>query len=124
MPGKQVQCTICSKSMRSDHLKRHAVVHNKESDLKIRKRRKVTGFISTEDFNRLAYCCDPIPWTELADDCIYQLRWVNPAGTSVIGNMLASDGASVSVILPKSVVDKLLSTGRINWRSNVYTKEG
>ena len=94
--------------MRSNHLKRHMMVHKKESDLKIRKRRKITGFISIEDFNRLAYC-DPIPWIELADGCIYQLQWVNPHGSDVIGNMLAQDGTSVSVKLPRSVVEKLLT---------------
>ena len=30
MPHRQVQCDICSKSMRSDHLKRHMRVHEKD----------------------------------------------------------------------------------------------
>ena len=74
-----------------------------------KKRKRVGTFISEEEFNRLALQ-QPIPWLNLSRDCIYQLEWVNSADhQQIVGNLTNVDGITISVFLPRFVVDKLLT---------------
>ena len=83
------------------------VKREEEIPKKTTRKRKSIYFIGVEEFNRLA-CQQPIPWSNLSRDCIYQLEWVNRADGGIVGNLTNVDGITVSVLLPQFVVDKIL----------------
>ena len=83
-------------------------VQGEEIPHKTRKVRKVMDFIGEKEFNRSA-CQQPMPWSNLPRNCIYKLEWVNSTDAGVAGNLTNADGITVSVLLPKFVVDKILA---------------
>ena len=89
-------------------------------DQSIAKKRRRRNFISESEFKRLAHQ-QPIPWSSLSRECIYKLEWVNTADKQQIaGNLTDSEGITVSVLLPKFVVDRLLTITESNVR--IYVK--
>ena len=63
----------------------------------------------------------PIPWSSLSRECIYKLEWVNTADKlQIAGNLTDSEGTTVSVLLPKFVVDRLVAIPESNVR--IYVK--
>ena len=85
----------------------------------IKKKRRI-NFISESEFKRLARQ-QPIPWSSLSRECIYKLEWVNTADKlQIAGNLTDSEGTTVSVLLPKFVVDRLLALTESNVR--IYVK--
>ena len=85
------------------------------------KKRRTGNFISDNEFKRLARQ-QPISWSSLSRERIYRLEWVNKADRQrqIAGNLTDSDGNTVSVLLPKSVVDKLLEIPESNVK--IYVK--
>ena len=85
------------------------------------KKRRTRNFISDNEFKRLARQ-QPISWSSLSRERIYRLEWVNKADRQrqIAGNLTDSDGNTVSVLLPKSVVDKLLEIPESNVK--IYVK--
>ena len=129
---KRFQCQSCDQSFSTRFsLKRHGkkshhVQRRLFDDLSVEevektevaaqaKRRRRRDFISEKEFNQLALR-QPIPWSNLSRDCIYQLEWVNRADHQIVVNMTNVDGIIVSVLLPQFVVDKLLTFTENNVR--------
>ena len=85
------------------------------------KKRRTGNFISDNEFKRLA-CQQPISWSSLSRERIYKLEWVNKADKQrqIAGNLTDSDGNTVSVLLPKFVVDRLLEIPESNVK--IYVK--
>ena len=89
-------------------------------DQSIVKKKRRINFISESEFKRLARQ-QPIPWSSLSRECIYKLEWVNTADKlQIAGNLTDSEGTTVSVLLPKFVVDRLLAITESNVR--IYVK--
>ena len=85
------------------------------------KKRRTRNFISDNEFKRLARQ-QPISWSSLSRERIYRLEWVNKADKQrhIAGNLTDSDGITVSVLLPKFVVDRLLEIPESNVK--IYVK--
>ena len=85
------------------------------------KKRRTRNFISDNEFKRLARQ-QPISWSSLSRERIYRLEWVNKADKQrqIAGNLTNSEGITVSVLLPKFVVDRLLAITESNVK--IYVK--
>ena len=139
---KRFQCQSCDQSFSTEScLKRHRKKSHRVrrrlfDDLSLEKAvteavaeaatqkqrsRRKGNFISEKEFNRLALQ-QPIPWSNLSRDCIYQLEWVNRTDHQIVGNLTSADGIIVSVLVPQFVVDKLLSFAENNVRIYVRPK--
>ena len=106
---KRFQCQSCDQSFSTRFsLKRHGkkshhVQRRLFDDLSVeevektvvaaqvkRRRRRRRDFISEKEFNQLALR-QPIPWSNLSRDCIYQLERVNRTDHQIVGNMTKYD---------------------------------
>ena len=65
-------------------------------------------FISVEDFNRYAQK-QATKWSDIHRDCIYKLQWANRVDQQITGNLINRDGVISTVLLPRLVIDNLLS---------------
>ena len=107
-------CNSCNKAISSySSLLRHkqrcgGIIPHEPTEINTRDAPIAGKFITTEEFNRLAYG-DPISWTDLSHDCIYQLQRVIPYIQDLFGVLAEADGCIVSALLPSFAIEKLVS---------------
>ena len=107
-PSNCMATQVNQEDISEELAKKATAVQGEEIPHKTRKVRKVMDFIGEKEFNRLA-CQQPILWSNLPRNYIYKLEWVNRSDAGVAGNLTNADGITISVLLPKFVVDKILA---------------
>ena len=96
------------------------IVKKTVTPLQLKKRRKMRGFITIEEFNRFAQQ-QPFKWLDLPQDCIYKLEKINVVDDKpTSGNFMNADRIIIFVLLPQFVLDKLVALTETN--VNIYIR--
>lgn len=96
------------------------IVKKTVTPLQLKKRRKMRGFITIEEFNRFAQQ-QSFKWLDLPQDCIYKLEKINVVDDKpTSGNFMNADRIIIFVLLPQFVLDKLVALTETN--VNIYIR--